>query len=343
LDKGSRSRWFWVRLTISLPVQYILMWHRNGQFEETTSGTTNAFIQDGMLFIRPTLQDEHLVETNGSIIDLLKNGNCASTRWLDCVAATNLDNGTIVPPVRSARISTRFGTKIKYGRIEVTAKMPSGDWLWPAIWMLPVDSKYGDWPRSGEIDIAESRGNGYKYPLGGNNIVSSTLHWGPSQEHNRWWRNHVKRQALHSRYSDDFHVFGLEWSEKYLFTYIDTRLLQVLYTNFNEPLWKRGKFPPSSRNGIKPVDPWSSTQRFSTPFDQDFYLILSLGIGGTNGWFQDGTDGKPWVDSSPTAKLDFWRARNDWLPTWKANGSMIIKSVKVRHTTLSRDYNTDNQ
>jgi beta-glucanase (GH16 family) len=213
--------------------------------------------------------------------------------------------------------------------------MPVGDWLWPAIWMLPADRKYGDWPRSGEIDIAETRGNGYKYVLGGNNIVSSSLHWGPDSEHDRWWKNHVKRQALHSRYSDKFHVYGLEWSEKYIFSYIDTRLLQVMYTNFDEPLWKRGKFPPSSTNGTKFVDPWSSTGRRSTPFDQDFYLILSLGVGATNGWIQDGTAGKPWVDNSPTAKLDFWKARNEWLPTWKDNGSMIIRSVKVSLVHMS--------
>ena len=65
------------------------------------------------------------------------------------------------------------------GRIEVEAQMPAGDWLWPAIWMLPVDNKYGAWPLSGEIDIAESRGNNWTNSMGGNEIVSSALHWGP--------------------------------------------------------------------------------------------------------------------------------------------------------------------
>ena len=53
----------------------------------------------------------------------------------------------------SARINTLNLSSIRYGKVEVRAKIPSGDWLWPAIWMLPVDNKYGEWPLSGEIDV----------------------------------------------------------------------------------------------------------------------------------------------------------------------------------------------
>lgn len=49
--------------------------------------------------------------------------------------------------------------------------MPLGDWMWPAIWMMPEDSVYGVWPRSGEIDIAESRGNDAETYANGNNQV----------------------------------------------------------------------------------------------------------------------------------------------------------------------------
>jgi hypothetical protein len=73
---------------------------------------------------------------------------------------------------------------LRYSKVEVRAKMPKGDWvgvlrlcvfflfllidntrvqLWPAIWLLPVNSTYGSWPRSGEIDMVESRGNGIRY------------------------------------------------------------------------------------------------------------------------------------------------------------------------------------
>ncbi|KAK3627245.1 hypothetical protein LTR56_019345 [Elasticomyces elasticus] len=300
----------------------------NGQFEWTTNSDENAFVQDGMLVIKPTLQDEKLMETN-NVINLLKDGSCSTTNWLDCVAVTNTTNGTVVNPVKSARINTKAGATIKYGKVEVEARMPAGDWLWPAIWMLPVKDTYGAWPASGEIDIVESRGNNYTYPQGGNNIVSSTLHWGPDTNNDGWFRNNVKRQALHTTYAAGFHTYGLEWSEKYIFSYIDTRLLQVMYVNFNKPFWQKGDFPPSDSNGTRLVDPWSQTGEKSTPFDQDFYLILNVAVGGTNGWFEDGVKSKPWVDASPTAPRDFWNARDQWYPTWEKNGQMTVKSVKI--------------
>lgn len=300
----------------------------NGQFEQTTTTDENAFIKDGMLHIKPTLQDEKLVESN-NVINLTMDGTCSSDVWSNCVAVTNTTNGTIVNPVKSARLSTKAGAKIQYGRVEVEAQIPDGDWLWPAIWLLPVNETYGQWPASGEIDIMESRGNNYTYPMGGNDVVSSALHWGPDADNDAWWRNNINRKALHTTYSSGFHVYGMEWTEKYIFTYIDTRLLQVLYTNFDKPFWQKGNFPVSNANGTRLVDSWSQTGRDSTPFDQNFYLILNVAVGGTNGWFQDGKASKPWVDASSTAKRDFWNARNQWYPTWEKNGEMKVKSVKM--------------
>lgn len=62
----------------------------------------------------------------------------------------------------SGRMNTRGKKFIKYGKVEVRAKLPQGDWLWPAIWMLPEGNDtsttqgtgvYGGWPASGEIDV----------------------------------------------------------------------------------------------------------------------------------------------------------------------------------------------
>lgn len=262
---------------------------------------------------------------------MTKEGTCtASTQlWYNCVATTNLTNGTIVNPVHSGRINTKKGASIKFGRIEVVARLPEGDWLWPAIWMLPVADKYGPWPASGEIDIMESRGNNHTYGQGGINIVSSTLHWGPNTVNDGWWRNNVKRKALHTTYAKGFHTFGLEWSQKYIFTYVDSRLLQVMYNGFNEPFWKKGQFPVADQNGTALTDPWSWTGNNTTPFDQDFYLILNVAVGGKNGWFADGQSGKPWVDGDPSARYEFWKARGQWVPTWEGSNEMVVKSVKV--------------
>ena len=63
-------------------------------------------------------------------------------------------------------------------------------------------------------------------------------------------------------------------------------------------MWTRGKFDTLSENDTTLTDPWSQTGAPNTPFDQPFYLILNVAVGGTNGWFRDGVDQKPWVDAS---------------------------------------------
>lgn len=171
----------------------------NGDFAEATDSEENVFIKDGFLQIQPTLQDEKLINEN-SVIDLTKQG-CTGTSWKDCHAVTNTTNSTIVPPTRSARLITKGGVSIQYGRVEVEAQLPDGDWLWPAIWMMPVEDTYGEWPNSGEIDIMESRGNNYSYKMGGNDISSSALHWGPTQALDAWYKTHNERQALHTTYT----------------------------------------------------------------------------------------------------------------------------------------------
>lgn len=58
----------------------------------------------------------------------------------------------------SGKITTQNKFSVKYGRVDFRAKMPTGTGVWPAMWMLPNDSRYGSWPLSGEIDVFEGRG-----------------------------------------------------------------------------------------------------------------------------------------------------------------------------------------
>jgi hypothetical protein len=73
----------------------------------------------------PTVQDPRLIERN-NVIDL-RNEGCTSPLWYNCIIETNVTNGTIVNPVKSARINTELGVSIRFGRVEVTAKLPAGD------------------------------------------------------------------------------------------------------------------------------------------------------------------------------------------------------------------------
>jgi len=310
-----------------------------GSFEWTTTDSANSFVDSDGLHIVPTLTNQTTSITsdqlmNGYTLNLTTDGTCTSTDVnVSCAVTSNSTYGTMLPPVRSARLTTAGKKTIKYGRVEVVAKLPKGDWLWPAIWMMPQNSVYGAWPRSGEIDIMESRGNGVEYPDGGVDNFASTLHWGPSSDLDAFWRSTAGRTIRRRDFSQDYHTFGLEWSKNYLYTYMDSKLQNVFYTGFGPgTMWDRGKFAAMTVNNTLLVNPWGATGNPNTPFDQDFYLILNVAVGSLNGYFPDSVGSKPWVDASTyLARGDFWRAADKWLPTWGTGNTrgMTVKSVKM--------------
>ncbi|KAL1849605.1 hypothetical protein Daus18300_013212 [Diaporthe australafricana] len=308
-------------------------------FDWTTSDQKNVYTDEKGLHIVPTLTNETTSITtdqmwNGYTLNLTADGTCTEASTSACVANSNSTRGEMIPPVRSARINTKGKMGLRYGRVEVVAKLPKGDWLWPAIWMMPTDSAYGEWPRSGEMDIMESRGNGVSYP-GGRNVYYTTLHWGPSSVLDTYWKTMSVRTQRRGDFTNEFHTFGIEWTDKYIYMYLDNRLTQVLYTKFHadKTLWQKGGFSEKSENDTLLADPWSNTTSTTgnAPFDQEFYLILNVAVGARNGWFSDGKGSKPWVDAATNAQWTFWDDADKWLPTWGEGDSrgMTVKSVKM--------------
>ncbi|MCA9059637.1 MAG: glycoside hydrolase family 16 protein [Planctomycetaceae bacterium] len=147
----------------------------------------------------------------------------------------------------SGRIRSKHRGDWKYGRMEVRARLPHGQGLWPAIWMLPTEEKYDGWASSGEIDIMEFKG---QEP----DTVWGTLHFGkswPDNEHQgTTWK------LPRGTFSDDFHTFALEWKAGEMKWFVDDTLYQT------QTKWNSAGGP------------------FPAPFDQKFHLILNLAVGG---------------------------------------------------------------
>ncbi|KAF8631464.1 hypothetical protein AX15_002401 [Amanita polypyramis BW_CC] len=292
----------------------------NGEFQMTTSSSDNLFLQNSQLYIYPTL-------TSDSVPNVLNGGNytlsdCTTNNRTACAASSNAARGTVINPVMSARINTKGKKNVKYGKVEIKAKLPKGDWLWPAIWMLPEQNTYGNWPSSGEIDILEARGNSPSYPAQGSNYVRSSVNYGPLptllNQIYGWYS--IKR----SSFDQNFHVYGFEWDKDFMRFYTDSRvngMLNIRLTGEKNSFWQRGGFPQTAQNGSAKVavdNPWDSSGP-SAPFDQPFYLIIDLAVGGTSGWFPDNKGGKPWYDGSLTAMRAFALAQDKWYPTWPGN------------------------
>ena len=147
----------------------------------------------------------------------------------------------------SARIRSKYKGDWKYGRIEVSAKIPLGIGTWPAIWMLPTDWEYGGWPASGEIDIMEHVG----YDP---NVVHGSVH---TEAYNHSIGTQKTSKLTIPTATSTFHTYAIEWFEDHIDYYIDS----TKYFSFN------------NEN--------SGWQKW--PFDKRFHLILNIAVGGNWG------------------------------------------------------------
>ncbi|SEQ79824.1 glycoside hydrolase family 16 protein [Neolewinella agarilytica] len=145
----------------------------------------------------------------------------------------------------STRITTKNKHHFRYGRIETRAKIPVGEGLWPAFWMLGQNIDTVRWPTCGEIDILEYVG---KKP----GEIFTTLHTKA-----RHGDNGSSKTTPFADIEEGFHRYATEWTPKNITFFIDN---QLVYT-----------FEPKERS----VEVW--------PFDQPFYLLLNLAIGGSFG------------------------------------------------------------
>lgn len=199
-----------------------------------------------------------------------------------------------------------------------------------AIWMMPRYNSYSSWPASGEIDIMESRGNKNLISSYGVNIgpqqVGSTLHWGPNPDYNKFMLTHFEKNNK-TGYDSEFHRYQLEWTpEKIVFYVDDVAVGEVAPTEGG--FWELGNL---TATGLE--NPWKGSSKMA-PFDQEFYIIINLAIGGIGYFPDDATNpgGKPWKNTSQKALTDFWEGRSQWLPTWNVtadNSHLQVDYVRV--------------
>ena len=157
----------------------------------------------------------------------------------------------------SAKLKTQGLFSTLYGRLEFRVKLPQGKGYWPALWLMPRDSVYGGWAASGEVDIMENKGR-----IATN--VMGTLHFGGAYPN--------QAQSYGPSYTftggdcvTNFHTYALEWTTNQFSWYVDNTLYET------QSSW------------------WSTGGPYPAPFDQPFYLIMNLAVGGNFDGNPDGT------------------------------------------------------
>lgn len=147
----------------------------------------------------------------------------------------------------SARLKTAGKFSQTYGRFEARIKMPQGQGMWPAFWMLGDDIPKVGWPSCGEIDVVEQLG---REP----SIAHGTIH-GPGYSGEHGIGSPFTLPGA-ERFSDDFHDFAVEWEPREIRFYVDDNLYATR---------KPSDLPPGTR--------WV--------YDHPFFIILNLAVGGT--------------------------------------------------------------
>jgi len=143
----------------------------------------------------------------------------------------------------SARLITQKKVTVLYGRIEARIKIPRGQGIWPAFWMLGADITKTPWPKCGEIDIMENIGSEPK-------VIHQTVH-GPGYSGANGVTNSYR---LETDFADDFHVYAVDWQPDSLRWYIDGVLVRTV--------------TPDDLRG----NAWV--------FDHEFFLLLNVAVGG---------------------------------------------------------------
>ncbi len=162
-------------------------------------------------------------------------------------------------PYTSGRIRTAGNFSFKYGRAEAAIRSAAGQGLWSAFWMLPEDSPYAGWASSGEVDIMEV----INAETDGEEVFGS-LHHGFA-----WPLNRVTSTAVEDvDPAGDFHVYAVEWSERYIRWYLDGEH----YKTVEADAWYSYYYQDRD-NGY-------TAGAGAAPFDVDFHMLLNLAVGG---------------------------------------------------------------
>src|SRR2546430_1437455 len=188
----------------------------NQELETYTNRAANAQIKGGSLVI--TAQKETFTGTDGISRDYT-----------------------------SARLKTQNLFAQAYGRFEARIKIPAGQGMWPAFWMLGNDIATNGWPKCGEIDIMENIG---REP----GMVHGSLH-GPSSTAPTSDESSTFKLPSNADFADDFHIYAVEWEPAEVRFYVDSNN----YATFQKANWPTG-------------GTWV--------FDHPFFILLNVAVGG---------------------------------------------------------------
>nr|XP_023017872.1 beta-1,3-glucan-binding protein-like isoform X1 [Leptinotarsa decemlineata] len=268
-------------------------------------------VTDGVVRIKPLLSEDVF----GHDFVHSKNGFKFGENCTDVAGSPGCSreyDGFLLPPVVSAQITTKQKFAFKYGKIEIRAKLPKGDWIYPELYLTPLSEIYGSNLQSGQIRVAFVAGN-----LNENHILHGGITLGATPAARAYGDRTTERR---SHWSDDFHTFTVNWKPNGISVGVDNMTYGTI-------------FPPSK--GFAELGPslkinttrWKEGSEMA-PFDQMMYITIGLGVGGES--FEDRNDGtKPWRSKNRNMVKTFYEAKKEWWSTWSEKSVVEVDYIKV--------------
>lgn len=191
--------------------------------------------------------------------------------------------------------------------------MPTGDWLSTNLWLIPTVFQYG---QSGIMSLLETRGNENLVQNGtniGTEQIKQILEYTPFAGFLRKRNLEIFKLNRKPGWNKEFHRFQVEWTPDHIKFSVDDKVTTKIVAGAG--FWKRSKFD-KKYPGVE--NPWGTGTKMA-PFDEEYYLMIQLCVGGIVDFPDDAENEgeKPWKNYSPiSAAGDFWKGRKQWLPTW---------------------------
>ena len=230
----------------------------DSEVEITNEGYTSADSYDGMELVWSDEFEGSTINTSNWTYDLGTGnsgwGNNELQNYVQTQDNAYLQNDNLFIVAReisngqytSARLKSQGLQNFTYGRIDVRAILPIGQGIWPAIWMLGSNFENVGWPACGEIDIMELVGTNPRR-------VHGTSHWGANNSVHQYDGNGISL-PFPETFADEYHVFSIDWQENQISWLLD----DVEFFTINS----------SQMNGQ------------AYPFNEDFFFILNVAVGG---------------------------------------------------------------
>ena len=219
---------------------YNLIWQENFDDVGLNQSNWNFMYGDGQNYGVPGWGNNELQRYTDSAENIYLNAGCL---FIIPTYNTSAD-GT---GYESARINSQNKRKFKYGRVDISFSVPEITGVWPALWMMPEKSVYGNWPRSGEIDIVETINEK-------SDELVTTIHYGHDY-HRQISKTTFLNQLTKLSNPIDHNKISLIWEDEYFEWLLNDQL--VFKVNFNE---------------VENLEP--------NPFLEEFYLLINVAVGG---------------------------------------------------------------